>query len=49
MQANAEQATNSIAERIANFRTRIAERTDREGKAYVSLYHIVADKYEIVE
>ncbi|BDE82299.1 hypothetical protein [Porphyromonas somerae] len=49
MQANAEQAANTIAERIANFRAHIAERTEQEGKAYVSLYHIVADKYEIVE
>ena len=49
MQANTEQVANSVAERIANFRARIAERTEREGKAYVSLYHIVADKYEIEE
>lgn len=48
MKANAESAANSVAERIANFRTRIAERTEKEGKPYVSLYHMEATKYEIL-
>ena len=47
MKANAEAATNSVLERIANFRTRIAERTEREGKPYVSLYHMEGLSYEI--
>ena len=47
MKANAEAATNSVRERIANFRSRIAERTEKEGKAYVSLYHIEGLSYEI--
>lgn len=48
MKANAESAANSVAERIANFRARIAERTEKEGKAYVSLYHMEGEKYEIL-
>ena len=47
MKANAEAEANSVLERIANFRSRIAERTEREGKAYVSLYHIEGLSYEI--
>lgn len=47
MKANAEAATNSVLERIANFRTRIAERTEKEGKPYVSLYHMEGLSYEI--
>lgn len=47
MKANAEAATNSVLERIANFRSRIAERTEREGKPYVSLYHMEGLSYEI--
>lgn len=39
---------NDVAECIANYRARIAERNELEGKPYVSLYHIVADKYEIL-
>ena len=48
MKANAEAETNTVRERIANFRTRIAERTEREGKAYVSLYHMEGLSYEIL-
>ena len=47
MKANAEAATNSVRERIANFRSRIAERTEKEGKPYVSLYHMEGLSYEI--
>lgn len=47
MKANAEAATNTVRERIANFRSRIAERTEKEGKPYVSLYHIEGLSYEI--
>lgn len=38
---------NTPEERIANFRARIAERTEKEGKAYLSFYHVVATSYEI--
>ena len=48
MKANAEAEANTVRERIANFRTRIAERAEREGKAYVSLYHIEGLSYEIL-
>lgn len=48
MKANAESAAGSIAERIANFRARIAERSEREGKAYVSLYHMEGKTFEIL-
>ena len=47
IKANAEAATNSVLERIANFRSRIAERTEKEGKPYVSLYHMEGLSYEI--
>ncbi len=47
MKANAEAEANSVRERIANFRSRIAERTEREGKPYVSLYHMEGLSYEI--
>ena len=47
MKANAEAAANSVRERIANFRSRIAERTEKEGKAFVSLYHMEGLSYEI--
>ena len=48
MKANAEAEANSVRERIANFRSRIAERTEREGKAYISLYHMEGLSYEIL-
>ena len=47
MMANAEAEANSVRERIANFRSRIAERTEKEGKPYVSLYHMEGLSYEI--
>lgn len=47
MKANAEAEVNSVRERIANFRSRIAERTEKEGKPYVSLYHMEGLSYEI--
>lgn len=47
MKANAEAEANSVRERIANFRSRIAERTEKEGKPYVSLYHLEGLSYEI--
>ena len=47
MKANAEAEANSVRERIATFRSRIAERTEKEGKPYVSLYHMEGLSYEI--
>lgn len=47
--ARGEAASNSVEERIANFRKRIAERQDKEGKNYLSFYYIEGDSYEIVE
>lgn len=40
---------NTVAERIANFRTKIAEREKAEGKAYLSFYYVEALDYAIVE
>lgn len=40
---------NSTAERIADFRARIAARNAAEGKAYLSFYYIEALSYEVVE
>ena len=48
MKANAEAEANSVRERIANFRSRIADRAEKEGKAYVSLYHMEGLSYEIL-
>ncbi|MFA7082677.1 MAG: hypothetical protein WC135_08710 [Bacteroidales bacterium] len=45
--AQNEAAASSEAERIANFRTRIAEEKAKTGKAYLSFYYIVADSYSI--
>lgn len=38
---------NSTAERIADFRTRIAARQAAEGKNYLSFYYVTAQNYEI--
>ncbi|MFI3239711.1 MAG: hypothetical protein R3Y22_03890 [Bacteroidales bacterium] len=38
---------NTPEERIAGFRARIAERAEKEGKEYLSFYHIVATSYEV--
>lgn len=48
MKANAEAEANSVRERIANFRSRIADRAEKKGKAYVSLYHMEGLSYEIL-
>ena len=46
--AQGETVTNSNAERIANFRARIAERMAAEGKNYLSTYYIDAESYTIL-
>ena len=38
---------NTVQERIASFRARIAEREAKDGKAYLSFYHVLATSYEI--
>lgn len=48
-QARGEGAANSVAERIAAFRARIAERKANEGKEYLSFYHIDGEEYEILQ
>ena len=40
---------NSAAERIADFRARIAARKVAEGKEYLSFYYIEAQSYEVLE
>lgn len=48
-QARGELLEAGAARRIADFRRRIAEREAREGKAYLSFYHVEGSAYEIVE
>ena len=45
--ARGETVANSTTERINNFRKRIAERSEKEGKNYLSFYHIDATQYNI--
>lgn len=40
---------NTPEARIADYRKRIAERNDKEGKNYLSFYHVLANNYEIME
>lgn len=47
--ARGEAPANSTEERIANYRTRIAERNEKEGKNYLSFYFVEASEYKIVE
>lgn len=47
--ARGEAPADSIEERIANFRQRIADRQAKEGKNYLSFYYIEGNTYEIVE
>ena len=42
-----ETLVNTVEERIANFRKRIAEEKELTGKDYLSFYHVVADSYKI--
>ncbi|MEG1616252.1 MAG: hypothetical protein RR202_09120 [Bacteroidales bacterium] len=45
--ARGEGETNTTDERITEFRNRIADREAKEGKNYLSFYHVVADSYEV--
>ncbi len=40
---------NTVEERIADFRTRIAARKEATGKEYLSFYYVVAESYEVLE
>lgn len=46
--ARGEAATASVQQRIDNFRKRIAERKEKEGKDYLSFYHVEANSYIIL-
>ena len=46
--ARGETAHKSV-DRIADFRTKIAERKEADGKEYLSFYYVEAKEYEIVE
>ncbi len=46
--AQSQDSVSSEAERIQDFRTRIAERNTAEGKDYLSFYYIEADEYTIL-
>lgn len=43
------QAATTTAQRIADFRARIADRQAKEGKAYLSFYHVAGESYEILK
>lgn len=46
--AQGQVSVSSEAGRIQDFRTRIAERNELEGKNYLSFYYIVAEEYSIL-
>lgn len=46
--ARGEATSNTAEQRIENFRKRIAERKEKEGKEYLSFYHVEAEGYEIL-
>lgn len=47
--ARGEAPADNAEQRIANFRQRIAERQEKEGKNYLSFYYIEGESYEIVK
>lgn len=46
--AQNEAPANTEEERIANFRERIAERNEKEGKNYLSFYFVEAEEYKVM-
>lgn len=48
-QARGESVTADTKQRIADFRARIADRKAKEGKEYLSFYHIEGDEYEVLK
>ena len=49
MKARGEAQAQSVQERIDAFRKRIAEREAKDGKAYLSFYHIDGEAYELLK
>lgn len=47
--AQGQSEINTFAARMKDYRNKIAERLAKEGKAYLSFYHIDAESYEIVK
>lgn len=47
--ARGEQPAENLEERLANFRKRIAERQEKEGKNYLSFYYLTGESYEIAK
>ncbi|MGL5546273.1 MAG: hypothetical protein ACRDCS_04655, partial [Tannerellaceae bacterium] len=45
--ARNEQVGTTVNDRIAAFRKRIAERKEKEGKEYLSFYHINGTSYQV--
>lgn len=48
-QARGESVAGSTEKRIADFRARIADRKAREGKEYLSFYHVEGGSYEVLK
>lgn len=48
-QARGESVASSTEKRIADFRARIADRKAREGKEYLSFYHVDGGSYEVLK
>ncbi len=48
-QARGESVASSTEKRIADFRARIADRKAREGKEYLSFYHVEGGSYEVLK
>lgn len=47
--AQGQSEINTFAARMKDYRTKIAERQAKEGKAYLSFYHVDASSYEILK
>ena len=47
--ANRGLQSNTMADQIAEYRARIAERDSIEGKPYLSFFYVIAHKYDVVE
>lgn len=48
-QARGESVASSTEKRIADFRARIADRKAKEGKEYLSFYHVEGGSYEVLK
>ena len=48
-QARGESVASSTEKRIADFRARIADRKAKEGKEYLSFYHVDGGSYEVLK